>query len=234
MYCPACGVKNDGNPLKCFICGYIMPTGQSSAERALAGSAAEQRRARPNGRSTVMAAEPFAAIGDRMLALILDRIVVLALLAIPAALFGDRLMHVDPQGAAPWRAAAIAGGAFLLLLLAYHILLEGLFGSTIGKGLLGLHVRNGSGEKWLASTIRNVARLVDSVVFYALAFLVAAFSSKRQRIGDHLAGTVVVEQPVPWGARVALLFIWVAVVGGSLWIAGFLCPSCVPSLRLPF
>lgn len=231
MYCPACGVKNDGSPLKCFVCGYIMPTGQASADRALSGD--QGRRPRTNGRAAAMTSEPFAAIGDRMLALILDRIAVLALLAIPAAAIAERWSTMDPRITAPMRAAGIALGAFVILILVYHIVLEGLFGATIGKGLLGLYVRNGSGEKWLASAIRNVARLVDSALFYAFAFLVAAFSAKRQRLGDHLAGTVVVEQRVPWGARVALIFIWLAVVGGSLWIASFLCPSCIAALHLP-
>jgi len=237
VYCPACGVKNDGSPLKCFICGYIIPTGQASADLALAAAPSTSNgrsRSRSNG-NTVAATESFAAIGDRMLALILDRVVVVALLAIPTALiiehgsgFGTRFTST------PLRAATAAGVVILVTILVYHIVLEALFGATIGKGLLGLHVRNGSGEKWLASAIRNVARILDSIALYSLAFLFAAFSSKRQRIGDRLAGTVVVEQPVAWGARVALIFIWLAVVGGSLWIANFLCPSCVPaSMRLP-
>ena len=233
MYCPACGVKNDGSPLKCFICGFIMPTGQASADRALAGDPQRRTRTNGNGRSAAMTSEPFAAIGDRMLALILDRIAILALLTIPGAAIAAHWSTMDPRITPPLRAAGVALGAFVVAILVYHIVLEGLFGSTIGKGLLGLHVRNGSGEKWLASAIRNVARLIDSAVFYAVAFLVAAFSSKRQRLGDHLAGTVVIEQRVPWGARVALIFIWLAVVAGSLWIAGFLCPSCIPALRLP-
>ena len=231
MYCPACGVKNDGSPLKCFICGYIMPTGQASADRALAGNPRRQTRA-SNG--NVLATEPFAAIGDRMLALILDRVVIVALLAIPTALAIEHWSGLDARVTKPMNAAILAGVAVLVTALVYHIVLEALFGATIGKGLLGLYVRNGSGEKWLSSAIRNVARLIDAVALYALAFLFAAFSSKRQRIGDRLAGTVVVEQPVAVGARIALLFIWVAVVAGSLWIASFLCPSCLPaSLHFP-
>lgn len=232
MYCPACGVKNDGSPLKCFICGYIMPTGQASADRALSGGGSSSRRTRSNG-NVLATNEPYAAIGDRMLALILDRVVVVAFLAIPAALLVEHWSGMDARVTKPLNAAILAGAAVLVTVLVYHIVLEALFGATIGKGLLGLHVRNGSGEKWLSSTIRNVARLIDAVVLYSVAFLFAAFSSKRQRIGDRLAGTVVVEQPVAWGARVALLFIWVAVVGGSLWIASFLCPSCLGSLHLP-
>lgn len=230
MYCPACGVKNDGSPLKCFICGSIMPTGQASADRASSGGNSRARSRTSNGNGSIVSpGESLAAIGDRMLALLLDRVVIVALLAIPTALAIEHWSRLDKSWTVPLRVLSVAAAAVLVTALLYHIVLEALFGATLGKGLLGLSVRNGSGEKWLAASIRNVARLIDAVVLYSLAFLFAAFSSKRQRIGDLLAGTVVVEQPVAWGARLALLFILVAVIGGSLWIANLLCPSCLPA-----
>ncbi|HEY3054743.1 MAG TPA: RDD family protein [Thermoanaerobaculia bacterium] len=220
MFCPSCGVKNDGSPIKCFVCGSIMPSGERAA-------AADPRRRR----STMSAAsEPVAAIGDRMLALILDRVVIVALLSIPAAFLFERWNgHVT----APVRVSIAAGILLLLTILAYHILLEGLFGATLGKGLLGLQVRNGSDDsRWLAATIRNVSRLFDAILFYAFAFLIAAFSTRRQRLGDYLAGTTVIEQRVSVGSRMALIFIWLVIVAGSLWLAGRLCPACFPAQRL--
>ena len=217
VFCPSCGVKNEGSPLKCFICGYILPSGDRAATR-------ETRRARATSNSST---EPFAAIGDRMLALILDRVLILAVLGIPAAAMAERWSRIDARLTSPVRAAILGSATLFVAILVYHIVLEALFGATLGKGLLGLQVR--SENAWLAATIRNVARLLDSIAFYALAFIVAIFSSRRQRIGDYLAGTIVVEQRVVWGARVALIFIWLVIVGGSLWLATFLCPSCVPS-----
>jgi uncharacterized RDD family membrane protein YckC len=219
VFCPSCGVKNEGSPLKCFICGYILPSG----ERAAGRDSRRPARATANGTST---AEPFAAIGDRMLALILDRIVVIALLAIPAALLTEKWLHGSLALATPVRTFVLAASTLLIATLVYHIVLEALFGATLGKGLLGLSVRNGS-SRWLSSSIRNVMRVLDASFFYALAFIVAVFSSRRQRIGDHLAGTIVVEQRVVWGARLALMFIFAVIVGGSLWLATYLCPSCM-------
>lgn len=217
MYCPSCGVKNEGSPLKCFICGYILPNGDRAA------GADTPRPKRPTSTSSSSNAQPFAAIGDRMLAVILDRVVVLSLLTIPAALLAQR------WSTTPGRAAIIGGVAILLAVLAYHIVLEAVFHATLGKGLLGLQVRNGSGDRpWLTSTVRNVSRLVDAIFFYAVAFLVAVFTRRRQRLGDLFAGTTVIEQRVVWGARVALIFIWLALVAGSLWLASSLCPSCIP------
>jgi uncharacterized RDD family membrane protein YckC len=216
LYCPSCGVKNEGSPLKCFICGYILPTGERAA-------AADDRRPRRATMSPA-SAEPYAAIGDRMLAVILDRVVVLSLLAIPAALLAQRW-----SDAAPVRIVIVGGVVAVLAVLVYHIVLEALFRATLGKGLLGLQVRNGSGGRpWLASTVRNTSRLIDAMFFYAIAFLVAVFTARRQRLGDLFAGTTVIEQRVVWGARVALIFIWLVLVVGSLWLASRLCPSCLP------
>ncbi|HEX9161574.1 MAG TPA: RDD family protein [Thermoanaerobaculia bacterium] len=178
------------------------------------------------------AAEPFAAIGDRMLALILDRVVIVALLAIPAALLVEHWSQLDSRLTAPLRVTIAAAMIVLIVVLAYHIVLEALFGATLGKGLLGLQVRNGAGDRpWLTATIRNLLRLIDALLFYALAFLFAAFSPRRQRVGDLVAGTTVIEQHVDWGARIALILIWVALVAGCLWLAAWLCPSCLPDLH---
>ncbi|HSP15736.1 MAG TPA: RDD family protein [Thermoanaerobaculia bacterium] len=213
MYCPGCGVKNEGSPLKCFICGKVLPTGDRPV------TPDTPRRRSPQTLAGIP--QPFAAIGDRMLALILDRLVVIAVLAIPAALIAER-WHLTPM-----RAAVIGASAVLATALVYHIVLEALFGATLGKGLLGLYIRGGS-QPWISSAIRNVTRLVDAILFYAIAFVVAVFSSKRQRLGDYFAGTTVIERRVEWGSRAALMFIWVVLVGGSLWLALSLCPSCMP------
>ena len=216
MFCPSCGVKNENSPVKCFICGYILPSGERGASA--------ERRPQRSSMSSAAPSGPYAAIGDRMLALILDRVVIAALLAIPAAWIGQRL------AATPLRAIIAGTITFVILVLAYHIVLEALFGATLGKGLLGLQVRNGSGERpWLTATIRNVVRFVDGLLFYSLAFVFALFTRRRQRIGDLVAGTTVIERPVDLGARLALLLIFIALVAGSLWVALTLCPACVPA-----
>lgn len=219
-------MKNDGSPLKCFICGYILPGAGGRAS-------SEPPRAR---RSTQAVAEPFAAIGDRMLALILDRVVILAILLVPAASFAAHGTSIAGRSAVPVRTAIVAAVILTVSILAYHIVLESIFGATLGKGLLGLQVRTSSDDgRWRATTIRNALRLVDGQLFYSIAFLVAVFSPRRQRLGDHLAGTTVVEQRVAWGARLALIFIWVVLVSASIWLASWLCPSCFPDPRhLPF
>ena len=67
------------------------------------------------------------------------------------------------------------------------------------------------------SFVRNLLRLVDGFAFYLVGFLVAIFSRKRQRLGDHFAGTYVIEKG---GARlwqVLLALAWIALIGAALW-----------------
>ncbi len=166
-----------------------------------------------------------------MLALIVDRLLILALFAIPAALMAERWSKAGTTPLSPVRLSIIVSIGVVLFVFAYHVVLEALFGATLGKGLLGLQVRTDSGnDRWPAALIRNLARLIDAILFYSIAFLAAAFTRRRQRLGDLFAGTTVIEHQVAWGARVALIFIWLALVAGALWLASWLCPSCTNAL----
>lgn len=79
--------------------------------------------------------------------------------------------------------------------IAYFTLLEGLFGETVGKAVVGLRVTDQEGRRagWRAVLVRNVLRVVDSFPgVYLVGALVARFSPLHQRIGDRVAGTLVV------------------------------------------
>lgn len=80
----------------------------------------------------------------------------------------------------------------------YAIVLEGLWsGQTVGKRLFGLRVIQESGVRvgWLQAFLRNLARPVDRLpIFYLVGGLSALFTPSQQRLGDLLAGTVVVRE----------------------------------------
>ncbi len=87
--------------------------------------------------------------------------------------------------------------AFLALMLLYFVLLEGLFGATLGKWLLGLRVvRVGGGRTGLAcSALRNVLRLVDGLpAFNVVGVVLILRSPERARFGDRVANTRVVRK----------------------------------------
>ena len=82
----------------------------------------------------------------------------------------------------------------LLGLFGYFIVLEGWSGQTVGKWLFGVIVvsRDGSPITFRQSLARNLLRAIDGILNYAVGLVVMLVSQDRQRIGDHVAGTLVV------------------------------------------
>lgn len=88
-------------------------------------------------------------------------------------------------------AASLAG-----LVLVYSFACEALMAATPGKWLAGLRVRNADGGKpsVAAVLIRNLMRLVDYPLFFLAAAGFMESTQRHQRLGDLLAGTVVVRE----------------------------------------
>ena len=76
----------------------------------------------------------------------------------------------------------------------YYLVLEGLWGRTVGKFLTGIRVVTDTGGRAGFGRIfgRTLLRPLDAFGGYLLGWLVAICSVRRQRIGDHAAGTLVV------------------------------------------
>jgi uncharacterized RDD family membrane protein YckC len=88
--------------------------------------------------------------------------------------------------------------AALAAYLGYYFVPEWIVGTTIGKSLFALKVRQSSGAPCTAkqAAVRTVMRLVEvnPVLLGGIPAGIAIFTTKRrQRIGDLLAGTVVVK-----------------------------------------
>jgi uncharacterized RDD family membrane protein YckC len=108
-----------------------------------------------------------------------------------------------------WGMAVLAGTAlgdtgFLLLVfvgivatLVYGFLLEGLYGYTPGKYLLGLVVVKSDGSNCTVgvSILRNLLWIVDALPTANLvAMVLILVTDDNQRVGDLVADTVVVKQ----------------------------------------
>lgn len=87
---------------------------------------------------------------------------------------------------------AVAG---LGLTFLYAFFLEGYKGQTVGKMIMNIVVvkEDGSPCDYMASFLRNLLRLIDGIFFYIVGLLIIVVSDKSQRLGDHVAGTVVVK-----------------------------------------
>ena len=83
----------------------------------------------------------------------------------------------------------------LLITFLYFVLQEGLLGATIGKQLVGLRVvgREGRRITFGQAFVRNLLRPIDALPgFYLVGGLMTLNSPLRQRLGDRVAGTIVV------------------------------------------
>ena len=84
---------------------------------------------------------------------------------------------------------------FLIIMVAYFVVLEGVFGATLGKWLLGLRVVQPDGARpgLVKSALRNMLRMVDGLPFLSiLGSVLILISPERTRVGDRLAGTRVI------------------------------------------
>jgi uncharacterized RDD family membrane protein YckC len=148
---------------------------------------------------------PLAGIGSRFLALAADTAIQVALLL---ALFISaisvipltRLLAMFPQ----WAIAGLIVGAFLIY-EGYFAFFEAVWnGQTPGKRLARLRVMKDDGRPIgvYDAVARNLMRIVDQMPgVYAVGIIVMLFSKQSKRLGDHVAGTVVVHEKTMEEAR---------------------------------
>ena len=84
---------------------------------------------------------------------------------------------------------------YLIVALAYFIVTEAVWPATPGKLALGLRVTSVGGAPMTIgkAVVRNLLRIVDGLpVLYLVGIITIAASKLDQRVGDMVAGTVVV------------------------------------------
>ena len=133
-------------------------------------------------------------IGDaskaRLIAVFIDHLIAFALTMLVLAFVPESLPMVKAV-------------FFFLIYLVYFVVMEALFSRTLGKLFQGLVVRKLDGSRcdWKAALIRSALRIVEvnPLLLGGLpAGLVIISSKRKQRIGDILAGTLVVSNKSQW------------------------------------
>jgi uncharacterized RDD family membrane protein YckC len=233
MECPNCGHHVRAHSQRCGSCGKIIPPGQHLLEesgvvepfiRPVTGSAGAHRELRA------------ASLGDRMIATMLDSIILLGGSAVVSAWCFLRWGFTS-GGEVQLTAASllVAGTLSALTVFAYLWLLEAAFGATLGKVLVGIRVvRTSSRTPLTSSAIRNALRIIDGIGFYLVGATVAECSRLHRRLGDIVAGTAVVEEQFSAGPKLLAVVLWMAMLGSSVWILPRVCAREISTQPPPY
>jgi uncharacterized RDD family membrane protein YckC len=149
-----------------------------------------------------LAAATGRVLPRRLLALVVDTLVISLLDAIVNGTFGVTRVTsglpttVGTGGFTSFTTRTEVDWPWLALLwVTYYAVLEGLFGATLGKRLAGIRVADLEGGRISrqAALLRNLARLIDVLPFlYLLGGILTLASRQHQRLGDRFARTIVV------------------------------------------
>ena len=131
----------------------------------------------------------YVGLGKRLVALLIDGV----LLQLVTVLITRLMISSNPE-------VGINPLAFVLIFainIGYYVVLEKIQGATLGKQVMGIKVvkTDGSPLDWTAALIRNLLRIVDALpVAYIVGIILINNSPIKQRFGDRIANTVVVDK----------------------------------------
>lgn len=176
----------------------------------------------PQPDETSIGGRRISRLGDRLIAVILDSILIGAAFAVIGMFVASRLGGVTESGfSMEGKPAIITLSLTIIFGFIYYWVLEGLLGATLGKAIVGIKVikKDGTRCDLRSSLIRNLMRFIDIIGVYLVGFFIALFSKLRQRLGDHLANTVVIETKIGKYLRTLFVILWVGAIGGGIWFA---------------
>jgi uncharacterized RDD family membrane protein YckC len=168
-----------------------------------------------------------ATLGDRLIAFALDSSILFGAFAVVDAWAFMRWGIVDGTELKLTLAALLVAESLnAAIFFLYLWLLEASFGATLGKAMVGIRVVRTTERNPLAAlAIRNLLRVVDGLGFYLVGAVVAGCSRTHRRLGDISAGTVVIEAPFGYGAKIAAMALWMAVLAGAIWSVPRICKT---------
>jgi uncharacterized RDD family membrane protein YckC len=148
---------------------------------------------------------PLAGIGSRSLALAIDTLLQFAVLILLGAAAGlISYAGFFPQVGKQWGYAILIFVAFLSQ-FGYFAFFETIWnGQTPGKRWTHLRVITDSGRPVGAqgAILRNLLRIVDALPsLYAVGIVTSLISPQNKRVGDYVAGTVVIHEKSLQGGR---------------------------------
>ena len=160
--------------------------------------------------SDIVQPPPIASIGKRIAAALIDGVILLVIFVVLGSFFGERntttttttttIMSgtsVTTNDVTHSTGFTLTGIPALVFMLGWFFLIpfsEGQSGQTLGKRALGIRILKLNGDP--ANIGLSIARhLFDGIdCFFLIGLIIASTSKERRRIGDLVAGTIVVEK----------------------------------------
>ena len=184
-FCPKCGAETPNDAKFCTSCGTALGVITSGVPQS--------------GQSTYAPPSPLSDLGSRIVAGIIDYIMIgiiagilTIFLVVPWAMTGPRMMGAFGSAGFIWGML----GVMWLLWLIYFTYFEGTSGQTIGKKFVHIRVVKEDGSRCDVGSalVRNLLRIIDHLPFlYILGIILIAATDKKQRLGDMLAKTIVIK-----------------------------------------
>jgi uncharacterized RDD family membrane protein YckC len=133
--------------------------------------------------------------GKRIVAAIIDIVVLAVLFVVFALLFGDSTAESEETTSVSLNLDGGPAIIYFIVVLAYYFVMEAATGKTFGKMVMGLRVQALDGAYTpMKAFLRNLLRVIDGLPFlYLLGLLVVVVSKRKQRLGDMAAGTIIVK-----------------------------------------
>lgn len=132
-----------------------------------------------------------AGVGIRFVALLIDGVILLL-----GSLVYISIINLITGSSFTGEISGLPAFILFLLCAAYFIVLEWKQGATVGKRVMKLTVEkvDGSPMTFGASLARNLMRIIDGLFSYLVGAIAVWASARHQRLGDMVAGTVVVKK----------------------------------------
>jgi uncharacterized RDD family membrane protein YckC len=208
MYCSKCGTPLADDTVFCSHCG--QPTGLAAARLPGGGIAASGVARSAATRAMLVVPSPYAGFWLRLLAFLIDHILlgvvlgVVAMLSI-AAIGISYLRSVieglrEGNGEFPVELVSVILGAALAMCAVnwiYHAWMESSpYQGTLGKMALGLIVTdlNDQPVTFGRASGRFFARIISSLIPFEIGYIMAGFTEKKQALHDMIAGCLVLRK----------------------------------------
>jgi len=197
-FCPNCGTELAAGAHFCAQCGTRIETAGAAPPAGFVQPSAP-KTAGPAASAAAASAAPvapdYAGLGRRFAAHLVDGFLCLIAYMIIGSMVASQTGGMTEEGFSMEGAPALVTVLLTFLVtLGYFAMLESSrSGKTLGKLMAGIRVADLGGGKasFSQALMRNVLRIVDFLVLYIVGIILILTSDRKQRLGDRVAGTVV-------------------------------------------